>query len=111
MKLLGRVALQCRSVSKPQKRIFSQILNILVLNVYMQLMIIKQLRKTFHMKNISKKKNKNREKESNLQETNCGLMKFQKMIINILRKIKGDTKSINKNMMLFKKKLEDKKEL
>lgn len=56
MKLLGRVALQCRSVSKPQKRIFSQILNILVLNVYMQLMIIKQLRKTFHMKNMSKKK-------------------------------------------------------
>lgn len=38
-------------------------------------------------------------------------MKFQKMIINILRKIKGDTKSINKNMMLFIKKLEDKKEL
>lgn len=63
MKLLGRVALQCRLVSKPQKRIFSQILNILVLNVYMQLMIIKQLRKTFHMKNMSKKKKKTERKQ------------------------------------------------
>lgn len=63
-------------------------------------MITKQLRKTFNMKDTSKQDKKEKKATCKKQTMQKG-ENSKKMIMNILRGIRGEAETINKNLMLF----------
>lgn len=90
------------TVNKPQHRILNQFLNILLLSVFIQLMVTKQLRKPFNMKDTSKQDKKEKKATCKKQTVQNG-ENSKKMIMNVLRGIRGEAETINKNLMLFLK--------